>query len=212
MASYLGKRLSVKGDLCTVRYIGKVESKSDDFLGVEWDDPTRGKHDGSFGGRRYFHCRNTSSACASFIKASSRGDITRSVHEAVRLKYVSGETLFADVRFSNKVVDETGYEKIAVRQSQLDDLKVVILDHQRISATENPADSSLSTLTPNIQQLDLSHNLLEDASDVARIADGCRHLNTLSLAGNRFRGCESACTMATVTTLSLQDMLLLPEE
>eukprot|EP00419_Tripos_fusus_P015002 CAMPEP_0172755284 /NCGR_PEP_ID=MMETSP1074-20121228/159570_1 /TAXON_ID=2916 /ORGANISM="Ceratium fusus, Strain PA161109" /LENGTH=104 /DNA_ID=CAMNT_0013588351 /DNA_START=51 /DNA_END=361 /DNA_ORIENTATION=- len=39
----------------TVRYIGKTEFGSDDWVGVELDDPM-GKHDGSVRNNRYFTC------------------------------------------------------------------------------------------------------------------------------------------------------------
>ena len=55
---YLGQRISFDGHLCTVRYIGPIKTtKKGDWLGVEWDDPSRGKHDGSHEGERYFQCR-----------------------------------------------------------------------------------------------------------------------------------------------------------
>ena len=54
---YPGRRLSFSGALCTVRYVGPVEGTKGDWLGVEWDDPSRGKHDGSHSGVIYFECR-----------------------------------------------------------------------------------------------------------------------------------------------------------
>lgn len=53
---YVNQRRSYNGDLCTVRYVGKVEGTTGDWLGVEWDDPTRGKHSGEHNGVRYFKC------------------------------------------------------------------------------------------------------------------------------------------------------------
>lgn len=52
----VGERLSYDGALCTVRYVGEVTGTKGSWLGVEWDDPTRGKHDGQHKGVRYFHC------------------------------------------------------------------------------------------------------------------------------------------------------------
>ena len=40
-----------------MRYVGPVEGTKGDWLGVEWDDPNRGKHDGSHSGVRYVECR-----------------------------------------------------------------------------------------------------------------------------------------------------------
>jgi dynactin complex subunit len=52
----VGTRLSYGGDLCTVRYIGEVKGTKGEWLGVEWDDASRGKHDGQAGGVKYFTC------------------------------------------------------------------------------------------------------------------------------------------------------------
>jgi dynactin complex subunit len=39
-----------------VRYVGVVADKPGRWLGVEWDDPVRGKHDGTHDGVTYFTC------------------------------------------------------------------------------------------------------------------------------------------------------------
>ena len=53
---YRGQRLSYSRVPCTVRYIGEVHGTKGQWLGVEWDDPARGKHDGSHDGVKYFDC------------------------------------------------------------------------------------------------------------------------------------------------------------
>ena len=53
---YVGQRLSLKGQTCTVRYVGAVAEKKGEWLGVEWDDASRGKHDGTHDGTSYFTC------------------------------------------------------------------------------------------------------------------------------------------------------------
>lgn len=52
----VGQRLSLKDQLCTVQYVGPVGDKPGSWLGVEWDDPARGKHDGTHQGVLYFKC------------------------------------------------------------------------------------------------------------------------------------------------------------
>lgn len=53
---YIGRRLSYDGQLCTVRFHGEVKGTKGEWLGVEWDDPIRGKHSGEHNGIRYFEC------------------------------------------------------------------------------------------------------------------------------------------------------------
>lgn len=52
----VGQRISVHGNRGTVRYVGQVHGAQGIWLGVEWDEPSRGKHSGEKDGRRYFDC------------------------------------------------------------------------------------------------------------------------------------------------------------
>ncbi len=54
---HICQRLSFSGALCTVRYIGIVKGTQGGWLGVEWDDSSRGKHAGEHGGVKYFKCK-----------------------------------------------------------------------------------------------------------------------------------------------------------
>ena len=40
-----------------MRYVGPIDGTKGDWLGVEWDEPSRGKHDGGHKGLKYFECR-----------------------------------------------------------------------------------------------------------------------------------------------------------
>lgn len=60
---YIGRRLSYANLPCTVRYFGPLPGTKGDWLGVEWDDPTRGKHDGSYDGKKIFQCRCGAASC-----------------------------------------------------------------------------------------------------------------------------------------------------
>lgn len=56
---HLDQRLSYSNVLCTVRHIGPVTGTTGEWLGVEWDDPNRGKHDGTYQDIKYFECTFT---------------------------------------------------------------------------------------------------------------------------------------------------------
>lgn len=53
----VGTRIQVDDDRATVLYIGGVPKSTGLWLGVEWDNDARGKHDGSREGIWYFTCR-----------------------------------------------------------------------------------------------------------------------------------------------------------
>lgn len=50
----------------TVRYVGRVGETRGDWIGVEWDDEGRGKHDGTHQGKRYFATEKTTAG--SFVR------------------------------------------------------------------------------------------------------------------------------------------------
>jgi dynactin complex subunit len=53
----VGTRIYVAGSLGTVKFAGSVDNTKGVWLGVEWDDPDRGKHSGTKDGKHYFECR-----------------------------------------------------------------------------------------------------------------------------------------------------------
>ena len=65
---FVGQRFDCEGHTGTVRFVGPVrvqlpgrsQEEESIWIGVEWDDIYRGKHDGSFNGVRYFSCQVTS--------------------------------------------------------------------------------------------------------------------------------------------------------
>lgn len=58
---HIGQRLSFDSSLCTVRYVGEVAGTTGAWLGVEWDNASRGKHSCVHKGVRYLTCRRPSS-------------------------------------------------------------------------------------------------------------------------------------------------------
>lgn len=61
----VGTRISLAGSRGTIRFVGHVNNAQGVWLGVEWDEPDRGKHNGVKEGKQYFSCRwVASSDCA----------------------------------------------------------------------------------------------------------------------------------------------------
>lgn len=160
---YIGQRRSFDGASCTVRYVGKVQGTTGEWLGVEWDDPTRGKHSGEHGGVRYFTCiysfflhlmevkvhsrtgRSKRPTAGSFIRPNRPADKPRAFLEALHEKYaseferelaISGRSagsLHDSIEISGKVVEEVGFDKIRKRLAELQELKIVLLDCLRVA-------------------------------------------------------------------------------
>ena len=50
----IGRRVDCEGHIGTVKYIGTVGNTQGQWLGIDWDDPTRGKHNGTYEGIKYY--------------------------------------------------------------------------------------------------------------------------------------------------------------
>ncbi|RHZ68571.1 putative tubulin-specific chaperone [Aspergillus thermomutatus] len=227
---YVNQRRSYNGDLCTVRYVGKVEGTTGEWLGVEWDDPTRGKHSGEHSGVRYFTCRSKYPTAGSFVRPSRRPDKPRGFLEAVRQKYASefeeelarqksGEVSAArgTIKFSNKVVEEVGFDKIRKKLAELQELKIVLLDRLCLAGVLAHAASpdeiaeackEIEQTCPKIVELDLSYNLLESWADIANICRQLKRLKTLKLIGNRLGPLKEGLIFEGITGLHLDETLL----
>lgn len=53
----VGSRIEFKGSKGTVKYVGVLLNAEGVWLGIDWDDPQRGKHNGTHCGIQYFESR-----------------------------------------------------------------------------------------------------------------------------------------------------------
>ncbi|KAI9171339.1 Tubulin-specific chaperone E [Paramyrothecium foliicola] len=189
----LGQRISYDGVPCTVRYVGEVAGTSGVWLGVEWDDGTRGKHDGCHKGTRYFSCLSKLPTAASFVRPTRPADRPQSFIGALNEKYASDVDAAPgpQIVISGKVAEEMGFDKIRRKLAQVRDLKVVIVDGLRVACAVAGDEAPVRDTCPNIRQLDLSRNLLESIEPVIDICSELPSLQNLALSGNRFRNVAS---------------------
>nr|XP_036583515.1 tubulin-specific chaperone [Colletotrichum truncatum]KAF6792558.1 tubulin-specific chaperone [Colletotrichum truncatum] len=213
--SYVGQRRSYDGALCTVRYIGSVAGTSGTWLGVEWDDSGRGKHDGQHKDVRYFTCLSKSPTAASFVRPTRPADAPQSFVAALNGKYASEaaaerEPEIQIVFFGKKPAEEVGFDKIRRQLARVEDLTIVILDGTCIAVDVAPGDKGVKETSPLIIELDLSRNLFEEFIQVVRICQELVSLRSLRLNGNRFRIIEDEETKAftNVNELELEETLL----
>jgi tubulin-specific chaperone E len=78
----IGQRVAVGPDRGTVRFRGQIDGT--EWLGVEWDNPERGKHDGTHKGTRYFSCAHPTGG--TFIKPA-KVSFGCSFAQALKSKY-----------------------------------------------------------------------------------------------------------------------------
>ncbi|KAL2263451.1 hypothetical protein VTK26DRAFT_6749 [Humicola hyalothermophila] len=226
----IGQRRSYDGALCTVRYIGEVAGTSGTWLGVEWDDPSRGKHDGQHKGVRYFSCQSKSPTAASFVRPTRPADAPQSFLSALQLKYAGDPAADKEqpqkVYFSGKVAEEVGFDKIRRKQAQLDELQFVILDGCQVACAYEPraaaagddakdSPQKIGQVCPKVKELDLSRNLFGRIGTAVEICSELRMLRSLKVNGNRLQNVLQDQALAAadgafdgVTELALEDTLL----
>jgi len=162
----IGDRIKSENDFGEVRYIGSVNPHPGVWLGIEWENPSRGKHDGSVDGIQYFKCvQHQQSNSASFIrphKAKKIRDINSALHE----RYGHDES----VMNSLKLIDE----RIEIMRVVYSELRIVDLSGRGISDLGKPDEFPQNC--PNIEFLNLADNLITSWDSVASI---CRHLSRL---------------------------------
>ena len=91
--SPVGRRFVAEGKRGTVLFEGPVGDTKGVWLGVEWDDVCRGKHDGSHKGVRYFQPTSSAGTACSFLR-HDRVDFGTDVLQGVKQRYgrIEGET------------------------------------------------------------------------------------------------------------------------
>ncbi|EXJ85067.1 hypothetical protein A1O3_05742 [Capronia epimyces CBS 606.96] len=234
---YIGQRRSYAGALCTVRYIGPLSNTAGDWLGVEWDDASRGKHDGQYEGKRIFQYLSSSATAASFVRPSRKDDPERTLLEAIKFKYAasndparssgSGDATEGTIEISGKVVEEVGFDKIKKQLSILSDLKIVLVDELVVSGIAprgasrediQAAQIELARTCPNIVELELGWNIIETWQDIVDSSAPFKKLKILKASGLRLRGFEAnpldgeASQFRTLQELHMNECLLTPAQ
>ena len=91
------------------------------------------------------------------------------------------------IKFSGKVAEEVGFDKIRAQLSQLTELKIIILDGLGMWRPEargalwtaNELSSDVRGACPKAVELDLSRNLFEEWREVAGICEQLEQLRSL---------------------------------
>ncbi|KAI8881961.1 hypothetical protein K501DRAFT_324212 [Backusella circina FSU 941] len=191
---HIGSRIQVGKDRATILFIGSITGTKGEWLGIEWDDPNRGKHNGTHQDKHYFDCRYPTSG--SFIRFHPEKVQTgRSFMDALKDRYLDDiDTTATYDKNKDKselywggnkdiVVETYGFEKIMREQQQLGQLKVVGLAEQLVANAGNENEIDEAELT--MEDVDLSRNLLSDWETIESIVSQLPKLQKLRLNQNR---------------------------
>ncbi|KAI9472262.1 MAG: hypothetical protein EXX96DRAFT_642823 [Benjaminiella poitrasii] len=228
---HVGSRIQVGKDRATIKFIGSVINSKGEWLGIEWDDPLRGKHDGTHEQVKYFSCRYPTSG--SFVRYHPQKILTGVTFlQALKEKYLEeddittvqgeeydkskdrGELYWGGNK--NIKVETYGFEKIQRSQRQLSNLKIVGLAEQFVAFAGTPNEIMSAQLT--IEDLDLSRNLISNWDTISDIVSQLPHLiilriNQLQLASpqptQRFNLTNLRTLALNETLISWKDIELL---
>ncbi|XP_055628093.1 tubulin-specific chaperone E [Toxorhynchites rutilus septentrionalis] len=181
----IGVRIRVGQHYGTIRYIGEVANTEGEWIGVEWDDPQRGKHSGMVNGVEYFQTRNENAG--SMIR-SEKIPTFCTLLEAIHDKYIVTED---NLRFDAEMLKEVqkqlhaslfeivGMEKIGGKQSNLHHLTDVSVAFSTVNSAGN-----LSYFT-SLRSLDVSATLIWNWEIVGDIMSQIPTLEEVNLSSNR---------------------------
>lgn len=179
--------MSCDGHYGVVRYLGPVIDTKGTWIGIEWDDPNRGKHNGCHNGMQYFNTRYETGG--SFIRPQKL-DERLSVPDAIRNKYFatlpcpdgSKDVLLVEAPRCNRIVEFVGPEKVSMMLSRGETIVEASLSHMPVDCAGDVGEVAL--LVPNLRYLDLSHTLLASWEQVAQVTRPLRRLISLNLSKN----------------------------
>jgi hypothetical protein len=193
------------GFVASIRYVGPVASAKkveEIYAGVEWDDGTRGKHDGSVICRktnkivRHFGLKFPSQTGGSFLRLNKIDLGVELSLKLIQSRYVDPDAplvapnniLPYSARTSsgrNKPIEFLGEMKVRKRQ-QLEDLDDISLRSMGISKCANGDERELLTNTfQHLKELDLAGNLFSDWNDLFEVLLTFPQVEWLSFASNK---------------------------
>uniref|UniRef100_A0A8R1TLI8 Tubulin-specific chaperone E n=1 Tax=Onchocerca volvulus TaxID=6282 RepID=A0A8R1TLI8_ONCVO len=152
MVLTVGDRVEVGGNRGTIKYIGNVEGYDGEWIGIDWDNPERGKHDGFLKGKRYFQANSAKSG--SFIR-SNVVNTGKNLLEEMNNRYINYKQ-FDKVEFGSKNVDLANMAKIYKKQNNLWELRVIAVDNMKVAR----APPTTCALFICCTELNLYNNLL----------------------------------------------------
>ncbi|KAG7198222.1 hypothetical protein KM043_005629 [Ampulex compressa] len=185
----IGSRIECDGYQGTLKYVGPVGDTKGQWLGVDWDDSTRGKHNGTYEGIEYFRTRHPTSG--SFIRPG-KARFGISCPDAIKIRYglindefagIDRDTLTSLQKEMNApFLEVVGFSKVNKKQSKFDQLKIIWLRDQYVSNAGSPGE--LEALCPALEELDISRNLINSWQIVADICFQLHSLTRLNVSEN----------------------------
>ena len=199
ISNLLGKRVELNEKTAKIKYVGPLKHKKDYkeneiWLGLEWEDKTRGKHNGTVEGFEYFKTTNGDNS-GSLVKMT-KVNIGQTFKGALGYKYnfyeEEGNDYHKDVdkalEKDNFIVTDkkiinielVGKEKAAKKFSEFEYMPCIDLNYSYI----NSLGTDLSNILPRLKELSLTRTLLTKWSEFLDILIQFKNLSLLNFSEN----------------------------
>jgi hypothetical protein len=192
------------GFVATIRYVGTVASAKNTnevYAGVEWDDYTRGKHDGSVICRktnklvRHFTLKYPSSQGGSFLRINKIDTGVDLDLKLLKSRYVEPDAplvapnnlLPYSARTSSgraKPIEFLGEMNVRKRQ-QLEDLEEISLRGMGITRISDQSRDEMMKMFGHVTEIDLSGNLISDWDVLCDVMSVFPAVKWISFASNK---------------------------
>ncbi len=192
-----GDRVELRKERGYVRYVGPLEGQKGEWVGVDWDCKTRGRHDGSVAGRRYFTAAHATSG--SFVRAAKIGCGSRcTLQDAMRARadadpvadagvgsapvgwVVGNAEVHVNFRARDLVRDESGLVDVPVLD--VSEMGVCGFDGDGVAGS----DQSVGIRMNALRSLRVAESLVEDWRFVQVLVAHLQGLRYLDVSRNRF--------------------------
>lgn len=184
-----GTRVESDGHYATVKFVGEVPPTSGIWVGVEWEDPSRGKHDGCYEGVRYFSTEHPTAG--SFLRPK-KCNFGVSFMMALVQRYgriedekelTQPDEMYVLGTNTKTQVEWVGAGKINLKQSQFREMRDISMRALYVNGAGDEGD--IAKNTPNVKLLNLSISLISSWMEVARITRQMPLLQELDVSSNR---------------------------
>ena len=195
----IGSKIELNDQTATIKYVGplmhkKEVNKNDIWIGVEWDDKTRGKHNGTVEGYEYFKTNNNLNS-GSLIRIS-KPNFGQNFIDALNYKYnfygSQGNDFnkFVDqglemdnfIQTNKKIIniELVGKEKAVKEFSEFKRMICIDLTNSYVRDLGN----NLSDLIPRVQELQLTKTLLTKWTEILNLLTLLPRLTMLNFSEN----------------------------
>lgn len=186
----VGNRVEHKQARGFVRYVGELRGQSGLWVGVDWDDVSRGRHDGTMDSVAYFVATGPKSG--SFVRASklAHGG-RRTLADAIRIR-LSAEHDIADTQNTTMLGNTTvSFHFNTAPELTAGSLRTIpSIDVSRLGVAGPIVlrDADVGVDLTSVKSLRVAEALLADFDDVHALVDTFPQLTDLDVARNRFDG------------------------